>query len=179
MVTRFHSGHFWALRRLRRLWAETSRRNSALAACCSLRCPKSWSFTMLQYCFTMFHQSFMGSRWFLAVSVTQIFPFPPPSNFNSCTYCIFIFGWAAGKVQSCQPESHLSQIGMMLMMLMMMMLMMMKKKKSEDLRTKRAASQPSRSRDRDAEPGVPGNTWNVRPGNPISSTVNCIMIIMF
>jgi hypothetical protein len=26
---------------------------------------------------------------------------------------------------------------------------------------------------------VPGNTWNVRPGNPISSTVNCIMIIMF
>lgn len=35
--------------------------------------------------------------------------------------------------------------------------------------TKRAASQPSRSRDRDAEPGVPGNTWNVRPKERIGT----------
>eukprot|EP00435_Cladocopium_sp_Y103_P049283 s1433_g14.t2 len=35
--------------------------------------------------------------------------------------------------------------------------------------TKRAASQPSRSRDRDAEPGVPGNAWNVRPKERIGT----------
>ena len=97
----------------------------------------------------MFHQSFIG-LWFLAVlgCFCDDFPFPPPtvlSVFSKVVQNTHLIAWQMMKKK------------------------MIEMKKIEDLRTKRAASQPSRSRD---EPGVPGNTWNVRPGNPISTGIS-------